>query len=234
MTSTILHVGTSGYSYKEWKGSFYPKDIAADEMLHFYSQHFTAVEINNSFYRLPKPSVLKTWATQVPPDFKFILKAPQRITHFQRLQNTAASVSEFLRVAKILGPGLGPLLFQLPPNMKKDIPRLAKFLRPLKRHRVALEFRHQSWFDDEVFDLLRDHQAALCLAEADDDLKVPFVSTAPWGYLRLRLPSYTAPDLKRWIKNIRQQKWSDTFVFFKHEDTGTGPKFAKRFLEFAA
>src|SRR5687767_11259903 len=136
--TTTLHVGTSGYSYKEWKGSFYPKDIAADQMLNYYSQHFTAVEINNSFYRLPKPSVLKTWATQVPASFKFILKAPQRITHFQRLQNTADSVSEFLRVAKVLGQRLGPLLFQLPPNMKKDIPRLHKFLRPLKRHRIAL------------------------------------------------------------------------------------------------
>jgi uncharacterized protein YecE (DUF72 family) len=226
-----LHVGTSGYAYKEWKGSFYPEDLPAKDMLRFYAQHFRAVEINNTFYRLPKPSVLQAWAEQVPADFKFALKAPQRITHFQRLKGAASTLKDFLKVASTLKSQLGPLLFQLPPNMKKDAPRLKSFLKLLpKATRAAFEFRHQSWFDDETFDLLRAHNTALCLAEADDDLKVPIVATTDWGYLRLRRANYTPAALKKWAQQVKAQPWRETFVFFKHEETGTAPKFAKKFL----
>ncbi|HWL94762.1 MAG TPA: DUF72 domain-containing protein [Phycisphaerae bacterium] len=230
-----LHVGTSGYSYKEWKGSFYPKDLPTKQMLHYYAERFPTVEINNTFYRMPTPSVLEAWAADVPADFKFVLKAPQRITHFQRLKDVSESVSHFLNVAGTLHEHLGPLLFQLPPNMKKDAARLCELLATLPaQRRAAIEFRHSSWFDNEVFDLLRSHQTALCIAEAEDDLEVPFVSTANWGYVRLRRPDYADKDLKAWAKGIQQQDWNDVFVFFKHEDAGKGPAFAKRFLELAA
>jgi len=227
-----FHVGTSGYSYKEWKGSFYPKDISPQQMLPYYGERFSAVEINNTFYRMPKASVLEAWAAQVPPEFTFALKAPQRITHFQRLKDAGDSVSDFLRITAVLKDRLGPLLFGLPPNFKKGVPRLREFFGLLQpRFRIAFEFRHESWFDEEVFDLLREHKVGLCVAEAEDSVEVPFVSTADWGYLRLRMPAYSDADMKRWIKKIRQQKWEDVFVFFKHEEKGTGPKFAGRFLE---
>jgi uncharacterized protein YecE (DUF72 family) len=230
-----LYVGTSGYSYKEWKGTFYPKDLPDKQMLHFYGEQFRTVEINNTFYRMPKASVLEAWAAEVPAAFKFVLKASQRITHIQRLKVTDNSVSYLLEVAGALKQRLGPLLFQLPPNLKKDVPRLRDFLGLLpSKRRAAFEFRHPSWFDDEVFGLLRDHQAVLCIAEADNDLEVPFVSTADWGYLRLRRPDYGDTELKAWVKRVREQKWQDAFVFFKHEDEGKGPQMAKRFLELDA
>lgn len=227
-----LYVGTSGYSYKEWKGTFYPKDLPDKQMLRFYGERFRTVEINNTFYRMPKASVLEAWASEVGADFRFVLKASQRITHMQRLKDAGDSVSYLLEVAGALKERLGPLLFQLPPNLKKDVPRLRDFLAllPTKR-RAAFEFRHQSWFDEEVFGLLRDNQAALCIAEAEGDLEVPFVATADWGYLRLRLPEYSDADLKMWLKRVRQQDWQDAFVFFKHEDEGKGPRMAKRFLD---
>lgn len=230
-----LYVGTSGYSYKEWKGTFYPNDLPARQMLRFYGEHFRTVEINNTFYRLPSASVLQAWASDVPADFRFALKVPQTITHRRRLKDAGDSLSQFLEVAAALKKRLGPLLFQLPPNFKKDVPRLRDFLAllPAKR-RVAFEFRHPSWFDEEVVGLLRDHQVALCLAEAENDLEVPFVATADWGYLRLRRPDYSTAELKRWVKRLRQQDWRDVFVFFKHEDEGKGPQLAKRFLELGA
>src|SRR5258705_5940098 len=212
-----LYVGTSGYSYKEWKGKFYPEDLADKQMLRFYGERFRSVEINNTFYRMPKASVLESWAAEVPADFKFVLKASQRITHIQRLKETGDSVSYLLKVAEVLNERLGPLLFQLPPYLKKDVPRLREFLALLPSHRrAAFEFRDQSWFDEEVFGLLRDHQVALCLAEAEDDLEVPFVSTADWGYLRLRMPEYRDAELKAWLKRVRDQGWQDAFVFFRH------------------
>jgi len=227
-----VHVGTSGYSYSEWKGKFYPKKFSADEMLPFYAERFSAVEINNTFYRMPQPKVLKAWAEQAPKDFTFALKAPQRITHFQRLKNARASVWQFLKVASVLKDQLGPVLFGLPPNFKKDLSRLEQFLRLLPRSvRAAFEFRHESWFDDEVFDLLRERKVALCIAQTEDIPDPPFVATAPWGYLRLRMPKYSDADLKGWIRKIRRQKWKDVFVFFKHEERATGPKFASRFME---
>lgn len=230
-----LYVGTSGYSYKEWKGTFYPTDMSAKGMLHYYGEQFKTVEINNTFYRMPKISVLEAWSGEVPKDFKFVLKASRQITHIQRLKNSADSVLYLIEVAVALKERLGALLFQLPPNLKKNVPRLRDFLALLPpERRVAFEFRHQSWFDDEIFGLLHDHQAALCIAEAETDLEVPFVATSDWGYLRLRRPDYDDVELKKWVHLVREQGWQDSFVFFKHEDEGKAPQMAKRFLELAA
>lgn len=229
-----LYVGTSGYSYPKWKGRFYPKDLPTSEMLRFYASHFRAVEINSSFYRMPDPSTLKSWAVEVSEDFVFALKAPQQITHRLRLRAADDAVKRFINVACALKQRLGPLLFQLPPNMRKDAARLRDFLALLpSQFRVTFEFRHASWFDEEVFGLLRDHSAALCIAEEDNDLKVPFVATADWGYLRLRRAEYRAAQLKNRIDRMQSQNWSDAFVFFKHEDEAKGPRFARRFLSLA-
>ncbi len=228
-----LYVGTSGYCYPEWKGTFYPENISEKQMLRFYGERFGSVEINNTFYRMPKASVLDAWTSEVPANFKFVLKAPQRITHFQRLKEAGDNVEYFLKTATTLKKRLGPLLFQLPPYLKKDVVRLRDFLPTLGRTPAAFEFRHQSWFDDEVFALLRGHQAALCIAEAENDLNIPFVSTADWGYLRLRRPDYGDPELKAWADRVRQHGWREAFVFFKHEEEGKGPQMAKRFLELA-
>ena len=231
---TNLYLGTSGYSYKAWKGSFYPEDLPDKQMLRFYGERFRTVEINNTFYRMPKASVLEAWAGEVGADFKFVLKASQRITHMQRLKGVENSVSYLLEVAAALKEKLGPLLFQLPPNLKKDAPRLRDFLGLLPaERRAAFEFRHQSWFDSEVFDLLREHKAVLCIAEAENDLEIPFVSTADWGYLRLRKPDYGDAEMKDWVGRVRQQNWRDAFIFFKHEEAGKGPAMARRFLELA-
>lgn len=229
-----LHVGTSGYSYREWKGSFYPDKLPAKQMLRHYGERFRTVEINSTFYGTPRASVLEAWAGEVPTSFQFVLKAPQRITHVQRLKDASETVSQLLEAAGTLKKRLGPLLFQLPPNFKKDVPRLLAFLALLPaRCRAAFEFRHPSWFDGEVFGLLRGHRAALCVAEAEGDLEVPFVATADWGYLRLRRPDYGDAELKAWAKRVRGQDWRDGFVFFKHEDQGKGPQLARRFLELA-
>ncbi len=229
-----LYVGTSGYSYKEWKGAFYPTDLPANRMLSYYSERFGTVEINNTFYRMPKASVLEAWAGAVPAGFKFALKAPRLITHVQRLKDAADSVSHLIEVAGVLNESLGPLLFQLPPNLKKDAPRLRDFLALLPpKRRLAFEFRHQSWFDGEVFGLLSDNQAALCIAEAEGDLEVPFAATAHWGYLRLRRPDYGDAELEKWVKLVREQDWRDVFVFFKHEGEGKAPQTANRFIELA-
>ena len=229
-----LHVGTSGFTYKEWKGSFYPEDLPAQGMLHYYGAHFRSVEINNTFYRMPTRALLEAWAGEVPADFKFVLKASQRITHHHRLVDADEDVGYLLDVAATLQQRLGALLFQLPPNLKKDAPRLDVFLALLPPgRRAAFEFRHPSWFDDEVFALLHQHQAALCIAEAEGDLEVPVVATADWGYLRLRRPDYGDAELKAWVKRVRQQDWQDAFVFFKHEEAGRGPQLAQRFLQLA-
>lgn len=229
-----LYVGTSGFSYKEWKGSFYPKELPDKQMLHYYGEHFRTVEINNTFYRMPKAEVLAGWGDAVPGDFKFVLKAPQRITHMQRLKDCEDSVAYLLKAAGALKQRLGPLLFQLPPFFHKDAARLSDFFRLLPRDcRAAFEFRHQSWFDSEIFELLRAHKAVLCIAEAENDLEIPFEPTAAWGYLRLRRPDYDEAELKAWVERVKQQKWQDVFVFFKHEEAGKGPAMAKRLLELA-
>src|ERR1051325_1486162 len=205
-----FYVGTSGYSYKEWKGTFYPEDLADKQMLRFYGERFRSVEINNTFYRMPKGSVLEAWSAEVSADFRFVLKAPQRITHILRLKDASDSLSYLLKVASALKERLGPLLFQLPPYLKKDLPRLRDFLALLPRERrVAFEFRHESWFDAQLFALLREHQAALCIAEAEDGVEVPFESTADWGYLRLRRPDYGDAELSAWSKRVQQQGWKE-------------------------
>lgn len=229
-----LYVGTSGYSYPKWKGKFYPKDIPSQQMLRYYASQFRAVEINSSFYRMPEPGTLRSWATEVPEDFKFTLKAPQQITHRLRLKNAEDPVRRFVDVAGALGQRLGPLLFQMLPNMKKDAARLRDFLALLPSQLpTAFEFRHASWFDEEILDLLRGHSAALCIAEEDNDLKVPFAATAKWGYLRLRRAEYSDSELKERIERMQSQKWTDAFVFFKHEDQANGPRFAKKILTLA-
>lgn len=227
-----LFVGTSGFSYKEWKGSFYPEDLPDKKMLHYYAERFRTVEINNTFYRMPSESVLKNWGKEVAGNFAFVLKAPQRITHKERLKDSDDSVAYLFKGAAALEDRLGPVLFQLPPFLRKDLPRLSAFLKILPAgRRVAFEFRHASWFDDEVYEALRGHGAAMCIAEAEGDLEVPFVATAPWGYIRLRRPNYDDREMTSWSRRIREQDWHDAFVFFKHEDEGVGPKLAARFVE---
>lgn len=230
-----LNVGTSGFAYPAWKGPFYPADLPARRMLPYYAEHFRTVEINNTFYRMPSAQLLQTWASEVPEDFRFVLKASQRITHVQRLRDTGDSLAYLVEVTETLGPRLGALLFQLPPNLKKDAARLRAFLSLLPQsRRAAFEFRHASWFDDEVYALLHAYRAALCIADAEGDLEVPFVATTDWGYLRLRRPNYGDAALRSWARQVRQQDWQDAFVFFKHEDAGHAPQLAKRFLELAA
>jgi uncharacterized protein YecE (DUF72 family) len=226
-------VGTSGYSYKEWKGIFYPEDLPAAKMLSFYAAHFGAVEINNTFYRMPEAKTLEKWRDEVPDSFTFVLKAPQRITHQKKLAGAEDDVRHLLEVAATLGPKLGPLLFQLPPYLRKDVPRLRDFLSTIPRDvRTALEVRHDSWLDDEVYALLRDHDVALCLADTDEvtDADALIVKTAGWGYMRLRRTEYTDEQLAAWRDRIAAQEWSDAFLFFKHEDEAKGPAFAKRYL----
>jgi uncharacterized protein YecE (DUF72 family) len=225
-------VGTSGYSYKEWKGTFYPEDLKAADMLRYYAERLTTVEINNTFYRMPKASVLENWAAQVPEGFVFVLKGSQRITHMQRLKNAGETVDYLFTTASTLGPRLGPVLFQLPPTLRKDVPRLSAFLDLLPPDRpVAFEFRHETWFDEEVYDALRTRGAALCAADTDEsgDEGAPVVPTAGFGYLRLRRAEYTDDDLARWAERVSGQPWSRAFVFFKHEDAGKGPAMAARF-----
>jgi uncharacterized protein YecE (DUF72 family) len=225
-------VGTSGYSYKEWKGSFYPEKMPAKEMLGFYAQHFSTVEINNTFYRMPAPSVLESWASQVPENFRFVLKAPQSITHFKRLKEVEEPTERFLQVATALKERLGPLLFQLPPNFKKDLPRLERFLDLIPAGTAAaFEFRHESWFDDEVFARLRAKSCALCVADSEDLPAPQLVNTARWGMLRLRREIYPKAKLVEWLDKAKFQRWDDAYIFFKHEDSGTAPKFAGQFLE---
>jgi uncharacterized protein YecE (DUF72 family) len=227
-------VGTSGYSYKEWKGTFYPEKLPQKEMLSYYAQRFSTVEVNNTFYRMPSVSVVQTWAQQVPDSFRFVLKVPQTITHHKRLKNAEEDTDYLLRTAAELKERQGPLLFQLPPNLKKDLPRLEAFLRFLgNRTPSAFEFRHESWFDDEVFDCLRANSCALCVADTDDFAHADLISTAGWGYMRLRREVYTDESLGEWIEKLRSQDWDEAYVFFRHEDAGTGPKLAARFLELA-
>jgi uncharacterized protein YecE (DUF72 family) len=228
-------VGTSGYSYPEWKGTFYPAKMPPKQMLGFYGAQFRTVEINNTFYRPPTEQLLGAWAAQVPADFRFVLKAPQEITHVKRLAGAGELVSALLAAAAALKDRLGPVLFQLPPNFRKDAGLLRAFLASLPSGgRAAFEFRNQGWFCDEVFSLLREHGAGLCVADAEDDLEVPFVATADWGYLRLRRPDYDDTALQGWADRLRSRSWREAYVFFKHEDAGAGPRMAARLLELLA
>lgn len=228
-----LFAGTSGFAYKEWKGSFYPADLADDAMLAHYAGRLPAVEINNTFYRMPRESVVASWADQAPDGFRFVLKASRKITHFGRLKNVASELEYFLRVSSALGPKRGPSLFQLPPNMKKDAGRLRDFLALLPRAwPAAFEFRHPSWLDDETWESLRGKNAALCVADTgEDEEATPVVATADWGYVRLRAEHYSDTDLARWLETLRAQPWREAYVFFKHEDAGVGATLALRLME---
>ena len=228
-----LFTGTSGFAYKEWKGAFYPEELRNDDMLSYYASQFRACEINNSFYRIPAEKTLRQWTEQVPAEFKFVLKASQKITHFARLKETARdAVAYFITTARSLGEQLGPILFQLPPNMKADPARLQAFLEYLPQDiRAAFEFRHASWFDDGVFEILRAKRAALCVADTEDEQTPRVATTTDWGYLRLRRVVYTPADLEDWAAWLASQSWGEGFVFFKHEDAGTGPRLAKEFAE---
>jgi uncharacterized protein YecE (DUF72 family) len=229
-----LQVGTSGFSYKEWKGSFYPEDLPAKEMLSYYAARLSAVEINNTFYRVPQQAVLESWAAQVPENFRFTLKASQRITHFKRLKEVESETKYFVEIASALGNHLGVILFQLPPNMKKDLERLAAFLEILPATmKATFEFRHPSWLEDDVLALLSSRNYPLCISDTDEMPVTHIDRTADWGYLRLRRVKYSRAVLSEWLKRIKAQKWNETYVFFKHEDEATGPKLAAEFLKLA-
>ena len=230
-----LHVGTSGYSYKEWKGSFYPEKLPAKDMLSYYASRLAAVELNNTFYRLPQKSMVENWKEQVPENFRFAIKASQRITHFKRLKEVEDETKYLLDTVSALEDRLGVVLFQLPPNMKKDLQRLETFIECLPATiKAAFEFRHQTWMEDDVLELLKSKNHALCISDTDDLPVTHLDRTADWGYLRLRRVEYSASNLEGWLQRVRDQKWQEAFVFFKHEDEGTGPKLAAEFLQLAA
>lgn len=226
-----VFVGTSGFSYAPWRGPFYPKGLAADGMLRFYAGVFDTVEINNTFYRMPQPSMLASWREQTPEHFRFALKAPQRITHHLRLKDAAEPARDFIRRAETLGDQLGPLLFQLPPHLRADLPRLETFLRALPPStESAFEFRHASWLTEDTYALLAAHRAALCIAETDEDA-TPLVATAPFGYVRLRREDYTPADLSGWAERLRGVgRWKRVYVFLKHDEAGKAPELANALL----
>jgi uncharacterized protein YecE (DUF72 family) len=230
-----IHVGTSGYSYKEWKGKFYPEKISPKEMLRFYSGRLTTVEINNTFYHMPRESVLTSWAEQVPDDFVFALKAPQVITHLKKLRNVSEETEYLFRTLSVLDRRLGPVLFQFPKSFRADRPALQDFLGLIPKDMAcAFEFRSPSWLDDEILALLRKRGSSLCIADTDENPANEIMGTAPWGYLRLRRSDYTDADLSQWLERILSQKWEKAFVFFKHEeDDAKGPEAAVRFRDLA-
>jgi uncharacterized protein YecE (DUF72 family) len=226
-------VGTSGYNYPEWKGSFYPEKFPAAKMLSYYAERFTTVEINYTFYRIPNAKILAGWDGETPPGFRLTLKAPKRITHIAKLRDCAELVEYFLKTAATLGPKLGALLFQLPPYFRKDLTVLDEFLRLLTPGiQAAFEFRHASWMDAEVFARLRAANVALCVADSEK-FTTPVEITAQYGYFRLRDEGYTPADLTRWAGVIRASAGhcSDVYVYFKHEEAGIGPQFARTLLE---
>jgi len=233
-----VRVGTSGYSYKPWKGPFYPPELPDAQMLRFYAERFPTVEINNTFYRMPAPDLLRKWAEQTPAGFTFVLKASRRITHEKRLAEVGEALGYFLETSTALEAKRGPVLYQLPPFLRQDVERLRRFLDRLPQgSRSAFEFRHASWFEEPVYQLLRERGAALCLSEMEGDDEgeaappAPLVPTAPWGYLRLRRAGYSDDDLRGWADRIRAQPWDEAFVFLKHEDEGQAPKMAARLQE---
>ena len=226
-------IGTSGFQYAEWKGTFYPEDLPASKMLAFYAERFATTEVNYTFRRIPSPKTIQNWWEGTPERFKFSLKAPQKVTHFARLKNCGDTIQYFCQVICDLETKLGPVLFQLPPNFKKDTALLAEFLECVPAGlRAAFEFRHASWFDEEVFALLNGKNIALCINESAD-LSAPVVATADYGYLRLRREDYTGADMERWANAITNNEkiWPDVFVYLKHEESGMGPKLASQLME---
>ena len=232
--SMRLFAGASGYSFKEWKGTFYPAKMKPEEMLAFYSERLPTVEINNTFYQMPKATVLENWARTTPETFRFAIKASRRITHMSRLKadSAADSVAFLYRTLATLGAKRGPVLFQLPPFLKKDLARLGDFLPLLPAgHMAAFEFRNDSWFSDDVYDLLKNAGASLCLSEREDNAPPPLVETAPWGYVRLRLENYSDADLEKWAARLAQTGWKQTYVYFMHEPTA--PAYAQTLMKYA-
>lgn len=210
--------GTSGFSYKEWQGSFYPEKLPAARMLEFYTARLPAVELNNTFYRMPGEALIKGWEERSPADFRFVLKAPRSMTHSRKLADCGEPLARFIKLASGLGGKLGPLLFQLPPFFQKDIERLHSFLALMPREvRAAVEFRHPSWFDEDTYSALRGHNAALCVADVDDEETPPVVPTANFGYFRLRRLDYTPDQIAAWATQIKGQPFDEAYVFFKHE-----------------
>ena len=229
----MIWVGTSGYNYPEWKGSFYPGDLPAAKMLPYYAARFPTVEINYTFYRMPTEKLVAGWAGQTPSPFKLTLKAPRRITHDSRLKNCGELVDVFCRVAGTLEAKLGALLFQLPPTAKKDLAVFDAFLAELPpKVTAAFEFRHPSWLDADVFERLARRNLALCVADSEK-LSTPVRVTADYAYFRLRDEGYTADDIRRWAETIARETAScrDVFVYFKHEEEGKGPLFARMLME---
>ena len=229
----MIWVGTSGYNYPEWKGSFYPATMAAAKMLPYYAERFPTVEINYTFYRMPTEKIVDGWNRATPEPFKLTLKAPKRITHDARLRDCGDRVRQFLETAATLGPKLGALLFQLPPNLKKDLPLLDAFLDTFPpRVCAAFEFRHLSWLDDEVYERLRASNLALCVADSEK-LSTPVELTADYAYFRLRDEGYQPDDIARWADTIRDKAahCGDVFVYFKHEEEGKGPEFARMLMD---
>lgn len=225
MPAPRLWAGASGYAFKEWQGSFYPDKIAPEAMLAWYAERLPTVEINNSFYRMPKVEVLQRWAEATPQHFRFAIKASKRITHDARLDAEAAAdaLAYLYRNLAVLGARRGPVLFQLPPYLRKDTARLQAFLQLLPEgHRAAFEFRHDSWFDDEVYAVLRTAGAALCLSEREDSSAPPLVETASWGYVRLRLEHYGDDALAACAARLADTRWQEVFVYFMHEPTAPG------------
>lgn len=225
-----IRIGTSGYNYPEWRGTFYPDKFPTGQMLPYYAERFSTVEINYTFYRMPNAKTIAGWDAETPASFCFALKAPRRITHEARLKDIDEPLRYFVDTASKLGPKLGPVLVQLPPNFKRDLGRLGDLLVRLPPGlRCSLEFRHQSWFADDVYERLRVSNAALCIADTEQGT-TPIEVTADFGYFRLRDEGYTAKDLEEWSGTIRKlgAKWRDTFVYFKHEEAGTGPAFARQ------
>ena len=226
-------IGTSGFQYPEWKGTFYPEDLPTSKMLAYYAERFTTTEVNYSFRRIPSPKTIQSWYEGTPERFKFSLKAPQKVTHFAKLKNCGDTMQYFCQVITDLETKLGPVLFQLPPNFKKDTALLAHFLECVPGGlRAAFEFRNASWFDEEVFAILNGKNIALCIAESAD-LTTPVVATADYGYLRLRREDYTSADMERWANAIAEKEkiWPDVFVYLKHEESGMGPRLAKQLIE---
>ncbi len=229
----MIWIGTSGYNYPEWKGSFYPADLSPAKMLPYYAARFPTVEINYTFYRMPTEKLVGGWASQTPSPYRITLKAPRRITHDNRLKNVGDLVGSFCRVAGALGDKLGALLFQLPPNLKKDLGLLDAFLADLPpKAPAAFEFRHASWLDEEVYARLADRNLALCVADSEK-LSTPVRVTADYAYFRLRDEGYTPDDIARWGDSIKEATAGcrDVFVYFKHEDKGKGPEFARMLRE---
>ncbi len=230
-----IRAGTSGFGYREWIGNFYPAGTRPEQMLRSYAGRLPAVEIDNTFYRLPRAGVLESWADQVPRDFRFAIKASRRITHAKRLKGAEDETDYLLRTCAVLGERLGAVLFQLPPNLPKDLDRLERFLDLARgRARIAMEFRHPSWFTEDVFRAMRTCDAALCLVDTDDAPEPSLIPTASFGYMRLRRRNYGNREVESWVDRVKAQPWTESFVFFKHEDAGVGPKLAGAFLASAA